>query len=776
MSYQIRIEHNPFTIETVFKIRHSDEAEWQQPAINSSLANYANKRLQLWVENFFEEVDKNEFNEYGQFDVIFQGVEADYLDIQASAEKAKEKGIHINLSWEQAEEPSARLENIKELMQEAKNNPIFAENINNSQEIQSNFEAALNRDFDVYVAATMSAGKSTFINAMLGCELLPNANEATTATIAQIVDNDTMPQGEFVGERYNKDGELVHEKQTVTLDTLKEWNALADTKLIKLEGNIIGVKEREDVRLVISDTPGPNNSQDRSHWETTQKYIQDSQRNPLILYILNGTQLGTNDDKNVLSMIGEIMQKGGKQSKDRFIFVVNKMDGFDFEKETTPEKVLENVRAYLRSNGIEEPQVYPVSALNAGLLRQRQDGKALTRTEQQSLSAWEYLCLPDGDYQGIDFVEYMPLTSSSKTHLATRKLMPAEHRTGIPAIEVMIDEYINKYNLPNRVNRAYIALKTAIEISSNEQALIASLNLNRDELDKVAEILSNLKNSESIKNNAKGKIDSLLNDDKLLYSSDIIQQIDEQEASIRTMLREFSNQFYGKQSKSVGQGKLDTLERDIHFKYDSLTNIFDNLVKETQKYAKIKLKEIFEEFNNELFAGQEFSGLPLPVLDGLKHRMASFEISLSGSEIKTKTETKEEWVGTKTVSDSTWYKPWTWGNKRTVDVYETRTITEEYVILEELFSAREPEIRQQFDGLIRSAKEKIQADTEKYLAQFKDFLTEEFDKAMKEILTDLTQKTQDKSALEAEIEVANQKLEKIQQFKQKLDEIIELKV
>lgn len=314
MSYEIRIEHNPFTIETKFFTRSSQQAEWQRPAKDSSLMKYSKNRLQLWIENFFEEVDREEFNEYGNFNVIFKGVEADYLDVKSAAEKAKEKNINVNLQWEKVTEVNERLEQIKDLMLEAQQHPIFQEKISQSKEIQANFEAALNRDFDVYVAATMSAGKSTFINAMLGCELLPNANEATTATIAQITDNDAMTHGKFIGERYNKEGELVNPQQEITLTTLQEWNKLEDTKLIKLEGNIKGVTEREDVRLVISDTPGPNNSQDRSHWETTQAYIQDSQRNPLILYILNAQNYATDDDETVLSMIASTMRKGGKQS------------------------------------------------------------------------------------------------------------------------------------------------------------------------------------------------------------------------------------------------------------------------------------------------------------------------------------------------------------------------------------------------------------------------------------------------------------------------------
>ncbi|MGX2975547.1 dynamin family protein [Ursidibacter arcticus] len=774
MSYEIRIEHNPFTIETHFFTRPSQDAEWQTPAVNSSLMQYANKRLQLWIENFFEEVDRNEFNDYGSFNVTFKGVEADYSDVKIAAEKAKEKGIEVNVKWEPATEVSERLEQIKGLMQEAQQHPIFKEKIEQSKEIQANFEAAFNRDFDVYVAATMSAGKSTFINAMLGCELLPNANEATTATIAQITDNDQMPHKEFIGERYNKDGELVDPQQQITLATLQEWNKLEDTKLIKLEGNIVGITEREDVRLVISDTPGPNNSQDRSHWETTQTYIQDSQRNPLILYVLNATQLGTNDDKLVLSMIADIMKKGGKQSKDRFIFVINKMDSFDFEKETSVEKVLENVRTYLQNNGIFDPLVYPVSALNAGLLRRRSANELLSRNEKPILDAWEYKCIPDGDYPGINFVEHMPLSSSAKQILASREVAPAEYRTGIPAIEAMIDEYIDKYNLPNRVNRAYDALKTAIKISSDEQALVTSLNLNQEELERVNEVLENLKNSETLKGEAKGKIDTLLNNDNLLYSAEIIAQINEKEADVREMLREFGRNFSGKVDVQVGETRLARLEEEVQFRSDALINIFCSLVEETQKTSKAKLKEIFDEFNNSLFSGKTFENLPLPVLEGLKHKMSNLEFSLESNEIQEEEHSKEVKVGTKTVSDRTWYKPWTYFRTKEVDVFETEYWTEEYVQLEELYKTRDDKIRQYFNDLIRAVKEKIQKDTENYLNNFTTFIEHEFTAEMKKIMKELQEKTQNQANLQQQIKDAEQKLAQINEFKAKLDKVISL--
>lgn len=768
MSYEIRIEHNPFTIETKFFSRSSQQREWQKPAADSSLMKYANKRLQLWIENFFEEVDREEFNEYGNFNVIFKGVEADYSDVKIAAEKAKEKGIEINVQWEKALEVNERLDQIKDLMIEAKQHPIFQEKINQSQEIQENLEAAFNRDFDVYVAATMSAGKSTFINAMLGCELLPNANEATTATIAQITDNDAMTHGKFIGERYNKEGELVNPQQEITLTTLQEWNKLADTKLIKLEGNIKGVTEREDVRLVISDTPGPNNSQDKTHWDTTQAYIQDSQRNPLILYILNGRQLTTDDNTAVLSMIADIMKKGGKQSKDRFIFVLNQMDAFDFEKETTLVQVLKNAREHLEKKGIEEPQVYPVSALNAVLIRRCSANEALTRNEQPILNAWKYKCLPDGEYPGIDFVEEMPLTSSAKQILEKRSLNPAEYRTGIPAIEAMIDEYIDKYSLPERVNRAYEALKTAIKTSSDEQELVKSLNGSRNDLVRINEAMKNLRGNETIKAEAKGKIDALLSNSNVLYSADIINEINEKETDIRKMVRNFGREFTGRVDVQVGKTRLARLEEEVKFQSTTLINVFRNLVEDTQKTSKIKLKVIFNEFNNSLFSGKAFENLPLPVLEGLKHQMSNLEFSLSSSEIQEERHSKRVKVGN--VRAFSTFKFWTWGD----DIYETEHWTEEYVELATLYKTRDDKIRQYFNDLVRAAKEKIQNDTENYLEQFKLFIDEQFTEAMDTILKELQEKAKNQENLEKAIVEAEQKLVQINAFKAKLDKVISL--
>ena len=350
----ISIKHNPFTVETTFLV------DGKQPNIRA-FSEFSSQRFQQWIERLFDELNEH-FNGAKDFSVEFQGIESDYLDLVAATEEAKAKGMNIHLAkFTLAENADTRLAKIQNLVDEAIEHPLLKDKINENPRVIEDLEASFNKEFDIYVAATMSSGKSTLINAMLGADLLPAANEATTATIAKIYDTD-MPIGEFVGQRFNFNHECVDSAQPVTLETLQDWNKREDTLVIEIEGNVSGMAKRDEVRLVLSDTPGPNNSQTDEHLNTTMKHMKDTKKNPLILYILNATQLGINDDKNTLQMISEIVKSGGKQSKDRFIFVVNKMDMFDPEKGEDINNVLKNVRNYLENNGIENPNIYPVSA------------------------------------------------------------------------------------------------------------------------------------------------------------------------------------------------------------------------------------------------------------------------------------------------------------------------------------------------------------------------------------------------------------------------------
>jgi GTPase Era involved in 16S rRNA processing len=154
---------------------------------------------------------------------------------------------------------------------------------------------------------------------------------------------------------------------------------------ISAEGNIPFLDSRSTA-LMLVDTPGPNNAQNQAHKNTTYRAINNDSNN-LILYVLNGTQLSTNDDASLLSYIAEQMKKGGKQVRDRFLFVVNKMDQFNPEEEDIGKAII-SAKNYLATYGINDPQIFPCSAFAALNIRTDLAGidiDNLTRSEEKQL-------------------------------------------------------------------------------------------------------------------------------------------------------------------------------------------------------------------------------------------------------------------------------------------------------------------------------------------------------------------------------------------------------
>lgn len=164
----IYIEHNPFLIETKFEIND------QTPAEGFTLNNCLGKRIQFWIETFFIDL-QNLFNGEGNFNLTFKGVESDWMDIKEAAEAALKMGMNIQLNWIPVKETEDRLVDVKVLMNEAKQNLVFKDFLESDNELNRQFEDAFNNDFDVYVVATMSSGKSTLLNSAFSKFLFSSA-------------------------------------------------------------------------------------------------------------------------------------------------------------------------------------------------------------------------------------------------------------------------------------------------------------------------------------------------------------------------------------------------------------------------------------------------------------------------------------------------------------------------------------------------------------------------------------------------------------------------
>ncbi|ALF10090.1 dynamin family protein [Parageobacillus thermoglucosidasius] len=223
------------------------------------------------------------------------------------------------------------------------------------------------------IVGTMSSGKSTFLNSLIGQEIFPSQNEACTSKVFT-----------YAHRPYIKHFIVQHD-QSEFFDCLIDgvestMNELNENPLIEhvyVEGKMSDIFQVES-RVVFIDTPGTNNSMNRSHEDITFKAIQSEQYDA-IFYLINATQLGTDDDRRLLSYVKEHIENN---SDKQVVFIVNKADEIDEEANESLQGLLESTKTYLKQNGFEKPSIILLSAYVGNLCQKVLKGEDLTRREQ----------------------------------------------------------------------------------------------------------------------------------------------------------------------------------------------------------------------------------------------------------------------------------------------------------------------------------------------------------------------------------------------------------
>jgi len=478
---QVYIKYNPYRLKTLIKVNGREIEK------DSTLAKIIKgKRLQEWIGEF-PKILVDELNAV-DFSIEFYGMALDWDDFEESFKNAKDIGIirELDLKFIEGKSDEDINEKIVEIFTDLQKGPIkdFRE-----KRLCKAFENINNSVFPINVIATMSSGKSTLINALLNKKLMPSKNEACTAIITEILDNDEQ---QFEAIAYNINGEEVEVVPNLTYEVMDKLNSDKNVHKISATGDIPFLDSRSTA-LMLVDTPGPNNSQNQEHKNTTYRAINNDSNN-LILYVLNGTQLSTNDDASLLGYIAEQIKKGGKQIRDRFLFVINKMDSYNPEDEDIV-KVIKSAKRYLSNYGIEEPQIFPCSAYTALNIRtylndvdidniSRADEKKLPSAARDTLTAIDKF----NDYEQMHLEKYSTLSPSAKRELDYRLRLAKESgntkeqaliHCGIYSIEEAIKAYVKKYAKTKKIKDLVESFQEVLE--SNQVLTKAKTQVATDE-------------------------------------------------------------------------------------------------------------------------------------------------------------------------------------------------------------------------------------------------------------------------------------------------------
>lgn len=218
----------------------------------------------------------------------------------------------------------------------------------------------------IMVTATMSAGKSTFVNALIGKYICLSQNMVCTSKIHNIV-NKTFEDG--YSYKYDYDIKMIIEKEEL----------LHNNKLNISDNIVVGTHFTgflSDQRIIISDSPGVNSSENQEHKLITNNLIKQHNYD-ILIYVMNITQLGTNDDDAHLNYVKEMI------GETPILFIINKIDCFHIHEENFSD-IMEGQKKYLEKKGFQNPIICPISA-KAGYLSKKFKKNNLSKIESREL-------------------------------------------------------------------------------------------------------------------------------------------------------------------------------------------------------------------------------------------------------------------------------------------------------------------------------------------------------------------------------------------------------
>lgn len=709
----VEIKYNPYFVTTEMSI------DGKLVNKDSKLGNLTADRLQNWIENFFPALV--DYSRESEICVHFTGTVRDFSDVKSAAENYEATHENSRILFETSlseETDETRVQRLKALFEKGKNGP-FKETFS-SKEMQQAFERAIDPTFEVNVIATMSSGKSTVVNALLGMDLMPAKNEACTATIARIQDVDT--RGCFTARRFDHSGNPLSQEEAATKELLEQWNDDPKTHVIDIKGNIPMVEQTEACTMVFVDTPGPNNSCNSNHQRTTLEAIR-SKPLSMIIYVLNATQLSTNDDCWLLSQVRQAMSAGGRMAKDRFIFLANKIDNFDPEKGDSVTGAMENIRAYLKQNGIENPLIIPASARLAKLLRLQRQGLPLSRAERNDLRAYIDLFVEERDMNMLEHcrdrlnpecIRRLDKRLSEAREAKNNEAI-SEILSGIPIVEELLNDFLEKHAIPAKLKDAVDSFNAVLQKSKLAENMNAQLNRSNQELAEINEKLKaftedagRIAEAKEYRKNVKA-LQYALSDKAKKACKELYRK---SEAIIEQLQKDFSE---NKVSENDAMNLLHlTLNKCQEFENelivglskelkDEFYSVIDNLRKGYQERVAKILNESFPDDTSLQELQKTEMSMP-SVEEMVEYHTRTEKVKVGTESVKVGTEqvavgtdhvkvgTEQVVVGTEKVitgahevGDSSWYNPFSWGRKKTVyeygerDVYETRDVYEDRI-------------------------------------------------------------------------------------------------
>jgi GTPase Era involved in 16S rRNA processing len=315
------------------------------------------------------------------------------------------------------------------------------------QSVENDITTALTalekQKYQVAVIAAMKAGKSTFLNSIIGVDVLASETAACTicrTDVLHIPANQIPRLLEYrQGEREpvviakGNEGEI-QQKFLVRTREIRETGNPDNTIRFEIEHPIEAINGLSSLAgFTLVDTPGPN------EWESAQFNTVALKQTALealrtcnaILFVLNYASYKDNAVSELFKDLVENRQEILESEKGKIYFILNKVDQ-KTEKDKDIDEVIQDLKRELSNFGFPNPIIYPASSRQGLLAKLIQQEKA---TESQI----------------IDFEDFFSAKYAERDSRG-RKVIPLPEEiapkalidSGIPTIQETVIETITK--------------------------------------------------------------------------------------------------------------------------------------------------------------------------------------------------------------------------------------------------------------------------------------------------------------------------------------------
>lgn len=507
MSISVKIVSNPYAKTVEF---YRMDGGWQpinpitdpsSPLLNSDL-----------VKGFFpfkakEIVNRivGEFHVSGQnLAIMFEGSDDEYEELQAVCDDAEYQGF-LALERSDRRLPNARdvLPEIVEIFRGIR--PLIDECVMEKEKVTHELEKFYDVSSDLIplcVLGNCSAGKSTFINALIGFELLPNGDEPVTAKVFQIKRSKQRDRGSIrfsYGNtpfllRFNDTGLAPNDELENNPFYQSISKAIEKTNLEGLIGHmncilriLNGFKARDGEanvsdlieivvpfcmadpwaqsnEFVIFDTPGSNSASNEDHARVLREAMEGLS-NGLPIYIAESTSLDSKDNEKLYDEISQI-----EAMDERFaMIVVNKADSASLPKNGFSAEDVEEILDQVIPRSLYAQGIYYTSSILG--LGSKIQGEFVNDyyAEKFDDQKRKYSNPEDRFYKMLYRYNILPGQIGERTIAESEKCPDLVFaNSGLYCIEQEIVLFAERYSAYNKCHQSEGLLRRVIDITSGE--------------------------------------------------------------------------------------------------------------------------------------------------------------------------------------------------------------------------------------------------------------------------------------------------------------------